>query len=103
MSDFALKPQYLSAVRWSSRGSCGNSGCTDPECCCALCGCPIGVRDDDRRWDDHDEYCDDCDLCRDQVPLMLFRGEGKHMKQAQFHFACFQKIVHFRSRITPSA
>jgi hypothetical protein len=99
MPDFVLKPQYLSAVHWSSRGSCGEPGCPDKECCCALCGLPIGVPDYDPRWETHDEYCGDCDLCRDQVPLILFRGEGKRMKQAQFHMACFQKIVHIRSGI----
>ncbi|HLG97204.1 MAG TPA: hypothetical protein VKX49_12905 [Bryobacteraceae bacterium] len=82
-------------LTWSN-GSCGNPGCTDPECCCSLCGKPIGVSEDDPRWDRHDEYCDDCDLCRDQVPVMLFRGEGKAMQQAQFHIKCFEKIVRIK-------
>lgn len=59
----------------------------------ALCAKPIGVSDDDPRWDDHDEDCDDCDLCRDRVPIILFRGEGKAMQQAQFHNRCFEQLV----------
>lgn len=60
---------------------------------------PIGVAEDDPRWDAHDEYCDDCDLCRDRVPIILWRGKGKAMEQAQFHNQCFTKIAHFRNRI----
>jgi hypothetical protein len=97
---FGLKARYCGAVRWSRRGSCGNPGCTDAECRCALCGEPIGVSEDDPRWESHPEYCDDCDLCRDQVPVMLFRGEGKGMEQAQFHTACFATIVQFRQGCT---
>jgi hypothetical protein len=99
-ADFILKPQFLGAVRWSRRGSCGEPGCKDAECCCSLCGEPIGVPEDDPRWETHPEYCGgDCPLCRDQVPTMLFRGEGKATEGAQFHWACFRKIVFFRSRI----
>jgi hypothetical protein len=91
--DFSLRPELMRFVRWSRRGSCGEPGCKDPECCCSLCNQPIGVSDDDPRWDEHDEWCDDCDLCRDRVPLMLFRGEGKQCEQASFHGACFEKLL----------
>jgi hypothetical protein len=93
---FAIRPGVR--IRWSNRGSCGNSGCADPECCCAVCGKPIGVGEDDPRWDDHPEYCDDCDLCRDRVPIMLFSGEGEAMQQAQFHQRCFEMVAEFKSR-----
>jgi len=86
---FGIRPEAATQIRWSTRGSCGNAGCTDPECRCALCGQPIGVAEDDPRWGFHDEFCNDCDLCRDQVPVMLFRGDGKQMEQAQFHTCCF--------------
>ncbi len=79
-------------LRWSD-GSCGNSGCTDEGCCCAVCALPIGVSEDDPRWESHDPDCYGCDLCRDSVPFILFRGEGKNMKQAAFHEACFNKIL----------
>ena len=79
-------------LRWSE-GSCGNSGCTDAECCCAVCALPIGVADSDPRWDSHGEDCAGCELCNDSVPIILFQGEGKDMKQAAFHDACFQKIL----------
>ena len=97
-SGFVIKPEYYAAIRWNSRGSCGNPGCIDPECGCALCGLPIGISEDDPRWDEHDEWCGDCDLCRDQVPLILFRGTGKQTQQAKFHDACFSKIIHIRSK-----
>jgi len=93
MAAFTLKPEAQYAIRWNSRGSCGESGCKDPECCCSLCGLPIGVSDDDARWDEHDEWCSDCDLCRDRVPLILFRGQGKDMEQASFHQYCFEKLL----------
>ena len=96
-ANFAIKARYAGQIRWSKRGSCGNPGCKDPECGCALCGLPIGVPEDDPRWEKHGEWCNDCDLCRDQVPLMLFRGEGKATEQAQFHNRCFEKIAHFRA------
>jgi len=99
MSDFTIKQRYAAKIRWSARGSCGNAGCSDPECCCALCGQPIGVSEDDPRWDEHDEHCSDCELCRDQVPMMLFRGKGKDCEQAQFHTACFEKILFVRKGI----
>lgn len=98
MSDFSIKARYAGAIRWSKRGSCGNPGCTDAECGCSLCGLPIGIPEDDPRWDEHDEWCNDCDLCRDRVPPMLFRGKGKATEGAQFHTKCFEKIVFFRSR-----
>jgi hypothetical protein len=79
-------------LRWS-KGSCGQSGCVHSTCVCAVCALPIGVADDDPRWETHDEYCGGCDLCEDDVPAMLFRGEGKNMEQAAFHNRCFAKIV----------
>ena len=90
---FNLNPEVMQTIRWSRRGSCGRSGCSDPECACALCGKPIGVNEDDPRWDEHQEYCGGCELCSDEVPIMLFRGEGKQMKQAQFHSACFETLL----------
>jgi hypothetical protein len=73
--DLVIHPAYIAAIRWSKRGSCGNAGCKDPECACAFCGLPIGVPEDDPRWDEHSEYCDDCELY------------------------CFDKIAHFRTGI----
>jgi hypothetical protein len=95
---FIIRPQFAGAIRWSKRGSCGNPGCKDPECCCSFCGHPIGVPEDDPRWDDHVEYCIGCELCEDQGPLILWRDEGK--EQAQFHNACWQKIVFLRKGIS---
>ena len=93
MKSFVIKPDAV--IRWSRRGSCGNAGCADPDCCCGVCHKPIGVSEDDRRWDDHGEYCDGCDLCRDSVPIILFRGEGANTEQAQFHEKCFESIGDF--------
>ena len=83
----------ITHIRWSSRGSCGNPGCTDQECCCSVCGKPIGVSEDDARWNEHSDDCEDCELCRDRVPIILFSGEGEAMQQAQFHQACFERIA----------
>lgn len=93
MTNFGIHPEVMPFVRWSLRGTCGNRGCADPECCCALCNTPIGVSDDDPRWNDHEEWCNDCDLCRDSIPIMLFRGEGKQMEQASFHTKCFETLL----------
>ncbi len=90
---FAIRAEFAGRIRWNSRGSCGNSGCTDPKCCCSLCGKPIGVSEEDPRWEEHSEYCDGCELCRDQVPFIMFAGEGKRMKQAQFCTACLEKAI----------
>ncbi len=92
-AQFNIRPEIAQQIRWFIKPGCGESGCPDPECCCSLCGKPIGVSDDDPRWDDHDENCIDCDVCRDAVPLILFRGEGKPMLRAQFHTKCFEKVV----------
>lgn len=94
--NFAIRPEFASRIVWNTRGSCGNSGCTDPECCCSFCAKPIGVSEEDPRWDAHPECCDDCDLCRDQVPIMLFHGEGERWKQAQFHLRCFEQVAVFK-------
>lgn len=79
-------------VRWT-RGSCGLSGCADPECVCALCARPIGIPETDPRWNEHDEYCVGCELCEDLVPIILFRGEGKDTEQAAFHHKCFERLL----------
>jgi hypothetical protein len=80
-------------IRWS-KGSCGQSGCTDPECVCALCAQPIGISEEDPRRADHDNYdCGGCEICEDDVPTILFRGKGKQMKQAAFHTKCFEKLL----------
>jgi len=79
-------------IRWS-KGSCGVSGCSDPECVCALCAQAIGIKETDPRWDGHDPDCFGCKLCEDEVPMILFRGEGKAMKQAAFHNKCFEKLL----------
>jgi hypothetical protein len=96
---FKIRPDV--SIRWSLRGSCGNSGCADPECCCSLCGLPIGAREDDPRYATHEEeecFDSECELCVDRVPLMLFRGEGAAMEQAQFHNACFHRLIDWRDR-----
>ncbi len=93
MSDFNILPEFAERIHWNRRGSCGNGGCTDPECCCSLCARPIGVAEDDPRWDEHPDYCDDCDLCWDRVPIILWRGKGKAMQQAQFHIRCFERML----------
>jgi hypothetical protein len=80
-------------LRWS-HGSCGVPGCADPECCCAVCALPIGIPEDDPTRDDHDqEFCGGCPVCIDDVPTILFRGEGKDMVQAAFHAECFEKLL----------
>ena len=80
-------------IQWNKRGSCGASGCKDPLCCCSLCGLPIGVSDDDPRWNDHAESCAGCELCEDAVPYIVFRGESPNMEQAQFHSKYFEAIT----------
>lgn len=95
--DLSIHRDKVPMIRWSKRGSCGTAGCKDPECCCSLCGEPIGVDEQDARWDEHSEFCDDCDLCRDSVPIIVFRGKGNRTKQAQFHNHCFEKIAVFGS------
>jgi hypothetical protein len=91
---FTLNPQKMLEVRWSSRGSCGNAGCADPECVCALCAQPIGTSEDDPRREGHDdEVCPGCAICEDDVPVVLFRGEGKGMQEARFHTACFRRLL----------
>lgn len=98
MSSTIIRPLEGALIRWSKRGRCGDAGCTDPECGCALCGRPIGVPEEDPRWQSQDEYCAGCPLCEDEVPLMLFRGEGRNTEQAVFHQACFQRVVFVRSQ-----
>jgi len=80
-------------VRWSTKGSCRNSGCPDPDCVCALCAKPIGIPEEDPRRADHDNECCGCAICEDDIPMILFRCDGKNMKQAAFHNACFQKVI----------
>jgi hypothetical protein len=81
-------------IRWSD-GSCGDAGCASPSCVCALCARPIGVSADDPRWWVHREECLGCELCEDQVPIMLWRnvGNGKTLQQAAFHGRCFKKLL----------
>ena len=88
-----FNPAIAQFIRWSARGSCGQRGCTDEECRCAICDKPVGVAESDPRWLGHDPDCCGCELCADDVPPMLFRGEGKQMEQAQFHMACFLKLL----------
>jgi hypothetical protein len=90
-SPYLLNTRMLE-VRWSG-GSCGQSGCTDPECVCALCAKPIGISDQDPRKANHDPECFGCDLCVDDVPIILFRGEGKDSGQAAFHDHCFKTLL----------
>jgi hypothetical protein len=97
MNAIELNARKLMTVHWSLHGSCGNSGCADPECACGLCRKPIGISEDDPRWNSHDPYCSGCELCEDRVPLMLFRGEGSGTQQAQFHTACFELLIVNRS------
>lgn len=91
---FKLKSGYEARIRWSRRGSCGESGCKDPECGCSFCGKPIGTPEDDPRWETHGEECcydPECPVCADQVLMIMFRGEGKKMEQASFHQRCFNQ------------
>lgn len=88
--------RVLWSVRPCSSGDGAGSGCRDPQCVCSLCGEPIGTPEDDPRWMEHDDECSDCDVCRDQVPVILFRGEGRAMQRAQFHTRCLHSIVEFK-------
>jgi len=94
---FSLRPEYASRVRWHAHTHCGEAGCTDRTCSCSFCGNPVGVAENDPRWMEHDEECCDCDLCRDQVPLILFRGEGQDVLMARFHENCARIVIDFHS------
>lgn len=84
--------ERINEVRWS-RGSCGEAGCADPDCVCALCARPIGISEDEPRWRDHEADCFGCELCEDDVPVILWRGEGKNTREARFHVRCFERLV----------
>jgi hypothetical protein len=93
-SAFKLRPEMGDFIRWSRRGSCGRSGCADPECVCALCQKPIGMPDEDEHWRSHDDDgCAGCEVCEGRVPLTLFRGEGKQCEEARVHDACFRRLL----------
>jgi hypothetical protein len=36
-------------------------------------------------------------FCEDDVPTILFRGQGKAMQQASFHWSCFKQVARFKS------
>jgi hypothetical protein len=94
-----IRADMMDSIRWSGRGSCGQGGCRDPECCCSLCGLPIGFADDDEdyAWHDVDSCCDpDCKFCADAVPIYMFRGEGKETEEAQFHGDCWKRVMDWR-------
>lgn len=91
--ELSLNPELMLMVRWSP-ASCGVPGCKDAHCVCALCAQPIGVPEDDLRRDAHDQFdCMGCEICEDDVPTILFRGEGKDMRQAAFHNRCFNRLL----------
>lgn len=93
-TSFKMRAGYEARIRWSRRGSCGNPGCKDLECGCSLCRKPIGTAEDDPRWETHGEDCcydQNCEICADQVPIILFRGEGRQMEEARFHQKCFEQ------------
>lgn len=87
-----LDPEKMKSVRWS-KGSCGRSGCSDPECVCASCAKPIGIDEEDAHRSGHDEDCLGCEICQDDVPIILFRGHGKFSVQAAFYHKCFEKLL----------
>lgn len=91
--DLELNPELMLTVRWTSRGSCGVPGCAEPDCVCALCAKPIGIPENDPRRDSHYEDCYGCEICEDDVPMMLFCGQGKDCAQAAFHNACFKRLL----------
>ena len=98
---FTISPEMALRIHWSKRGSCGESGCIDPDCCCSFCAKPIGIPENDPRRDMHDEencFDLDCPICVDRVPLILWRGEGKNTEQAQFHDACFRQMMNWIPR-----
>ena len=47
----------------------------------------------DPRWEDHDDFCSDCDLCRDSVPITLFHEARGVVSQATFHGKCFERLL----------
>src|SRR6266403_3279266 len=80
-------------VSWSTKGSCGNSGCPDPDCVCALCAKPIGISEEDPRRADHDNECCGCPICEDDIPRILFRGDFIIMNQATIHIYSFHQVT----------
>ena len=90
--------ERLLELRWSE-GGCGISGCSGPDCVCALCAQPIGLKEDDPRWQHHSEHCGGCDLCEDSVPTIIFRGDREHMRQAALHSRCLAKLTEPRGGV----
>lgn len=92
-AQLTLRADVMATVVWS-RQACGRPGCAAHRGCrCALCNEPIGVDEEDPRWQQHDEWCGGCELCQDQVPIILFRGQGKDTVAAHFHTACFNAAL----------
>lgn len=103
MQQFKLN-SLMAGVRWTAKGSCGNAGCGDSDCVCALCRLPIGIPEEDPRWVAHGVGdCFGCELCADQVPSMLFRGDGAGTEQAAFHHACFERLLLPEDKLQTSA
>jgi hypothetical protein len=102
-SNFTLRREFAGAINWSSQGSCGNAGCADPSCVCSFCGLPIGRTDEELENLDHDAECDGCELCADQIPIILWRKRGRVTFQAQFHQACFTRLARIRSSAPAAA
>lgn len=81
-SSFQMTPEIEAQLRFSARGSCGAPGCKDPDCCCSLCGEPIGIPENDPHYDE----CEGCSACG-EIAILLFRTEAENYVtgQAQLH------------------
>jgi hypothetical protein len=88
---FQMTSEIEAQLRFSKRGSCGAPGCTDPHCCCSLCGEPIGIVE----CDPHYDTCEGCERCG-ETPICLFRGEGSDTEQAQLHNKCFGALLNIK-------
>ena len=84
-----IKPEYRDQLVWDF-GYHKEEG--EDDCTCMLCGCRIGVAEEDPLWDVHEEDCAGCLLCDIAVRIWIQhpeRGTGG----ARFHPDCFGKII----------
>ena len=68
----------------------------DPLCLCSKCQQVIGAREDDPRWDDHEDACSGCDLCT--PPIRLWKTQESDSERMtivgeyRFHYSCFEQV-----------
>lgn len=91
LGGFIIPPEKMKVLdeRWSDRSPPEGT----EECVCSWCGKMIGRDERDPVWEDHIEYCTECEVCEIAIRMWKPRSDDPtDLLELRFHVKCLREI-----------